>query len=286
MANTDIQLCHSESNFKGNMDWSQIACNLHGKIIKGRLRQNQEESTQSGSDYIYIYIFLLLFQYLYPLKVVNTTFEWKAQEKSDNADIILKRKELQYKSEQLVTHVQIPPGSISSSQGNRNISDTTKRGGGKGGLKTRNPIRQTSLLLLFMTDKGHVSSPGLAEGYKATAVLSCFPADGALLIGRATQHSTGPLASDLQYQDRWPTNIWSQRFLLFFLRLFVQYITKWAYICDYALIRWSTECKINLTSKWCRVFKYSTEISGLQHLKVQVRSQFRISLFPFLTFTW
>lgn len=53
-----------------------------------------------------------------------------------------------------------------------------------------------------MTDKGHVSSPGLAEGYKATAVLSCFPADGALLIGRATQHSTGPLASDLQYQDR------------------------------------------------------------------------------------
>lgn len=53
-----------------------------------------------------------------------------------------------------------------------------------------------------MSDKGHVSSPGLAEGYKATAVLSAFPADGVLLIGHATQHSTGPLASDLQYQDR------------------------------------------------------------------------------------
>lgn len=37
----------------------------------------------------------------------------------------------------------------------------------------------------------------------------------------------------------------------FFLRLFVQYITKWAYICDYALIRWSTECKINLSGAEC-----------------------------------
>lgn len=69
LANTDIQLCHSESNLykkinkkKGNMSHSQITCKINRwELMKGKLRQNQREATQSISVYISIYIDLHLF---------------------------------------------------------------------------------------------------------------------------------------------------------------------------------------------------------------------------------
>lgn len=104
------------------------------------------------------------------------------RKKSDNADIILEKKEkLQYKSEQLVRtykslQVRYPPDRETETY----LTQQRER---VGGLKTKkNPIRQPSLLLLFVSDKGHVSAPGFAEGYKATAVLSSFPQTSQLIF--------------------------------------------------------------------------------------------------------
>lgn len=70
LANTDIQLCHSESNLyikkkKGNISHSQITCKINRwELMKGKLRQNQREATQSISVYISIYrsSFILIFK--------------------------------------------------------------------------------------------------------------------------------------------------------------------------------------------------------------------------------
>lgn len=57
LANTDIQLRHSESNFKGDVSESQISSSLRGAIMKRRLRPSQEESTHRY-EYIYIYLYI------------------------------------------------------------------------------------------------------------------------------------------------------------------------------------------------------------------------------------
>lgn len=105
------------------------------------------------------------------------------RKKSDNADIILKRKNiLQYKK-RTVSYAWTNPSKLTilQTRGNRNTADTTK----EKGVQKQKSISQTCLYCFSKLAKGHISSPGLREGQKInkqkqtkTAVLSPFPTGG------------------------------------------------------------------------------------------------------------
>lgn len=175
---------------------------------------------------------------------------------------------------------------ILQTRGNRNTADTTK----EKGVQKQKSISQTCLYCFSKLAKGHISSPGLREGQKInkqkqtkTAVLSPFPTGGVAHFWLFTclltvLHNT-PLgiwfttSKQLTYKTYGARDgfIWFCFCFCFLKKDLSQCITSWSY-AHYALICWPTKCKINPTSKWCRVFKYSADISGIQ--KVQVRSHF------------
>lgn len=100
---TDTQLCRSPSNLKGSVNWSQTWKNNKKKLTTGS-RRVHTQAERNLSLYIFPFIFISK-----STKSCKYNFCMKGTgKKSGNADIILKRKKIQYKSEQLVMHIEIP----------------------------------------------------------------------------------------------------------------------------------------------------------------------------------
>jgi len=124
-----------------------------------RERESRRVHTEHLCIYLYISSFILIFK---PTKSCKYNFWMKGTGKIIRQCWYTKTK-LQYKSGQLVTHVQILPGPT----GRTEIYLTTK-----GGLKTRNPLAKL-LLIAFPNSQGSSQLSGLEEAKINCRVFSC-----------------------------------------------------------------------------------------------------------------
>lgn len=124
---------------KGNMSHSQITCKINRwELMKGKLRQNQREATQSISVYISIYrsSFILIFK---PTKSCKYNFWMKGTGKIRQCWYNTQKKKIYYSTKrgQLVTHEQILPSWPSSRLGETEIQLTQQK---RRGFRNKNPL--------------------------------------------------------------------------------------------------------------------------------------------------
>lgn len=184
------------------MSHSQITCKINRwEIMKGKLRQNQREATQSISVYISIYrsSFILIFK---PTKSCKYNFWMKGTGKIRQCWYNTQKKKIYYSTKrgQLVTHEQILPSWPSSRLGETEIQLTQQK---RRGFRNKNPLAK----LVFIAFPNWQKVTSALQTNKNCCAFS-FPHrwSGSLLIIRlsvdcATQHSTGHLIHNIKTVD-------------------------------------------------------------------------------------